>query len=78
VLRYVAGSCSSIDCILCMLLSPFHECYSISDIENLEVLNISRNNLSEGLQGNIFESLLKLRELYMHHCDLVTLPKRWV
>jgi len=53
-------------------------CYSISSLENLEVLNISYNNLSEGLPDNIFTSLLSLRELNMKKCKLSTLPDRRV
>jgi len=53
-------------------------CYSISSLKNLEVLNISRNNLSKGLPDNIFTSFLSLRELYMRLCRLSTLPNRCV
>jgi len=53
-------------------------CYSISSLKNLEVLNISDNNLSEGLPDNIFTSLLSLRELNMRDCKLSTLPNRCV
>jgi len=45
---------------------------------HLEVLNISENNLSEGLPDNIFTSLLSLRELEISHCKLSTLPNRCV
>jgi len=53
-------------------------CYSISSLKNLEVLDISENNLSEGLPDNIFTSLLSLRELNMCYCKLSTLPNRCV
>jgi len=53
-------------------------CYSISSLKNLEVLNISQNNLSEGLLDNIFTSLLSLRKLDMSNCELSTLPNRCV
>jgi len=58
---------------VCMFL-----CHSIRLLENLEVLNISENNLSEGLPDNIFTSLLSLRELNMWNCRLTTLPSRFV
>jgi len=53
-------------------------CYSISSLKSLEVLDISYNNLSEGLPDNIFTSLLSLRKLNMSHCKLSTLPNRCV
>jgi len=53
-------------------------CYSISSLENLEVLDISKSNLSEGLPDNIFTSLQSLRELNMGDCELSTLPSRCV
>jgi len=53
-------------------------CYSIYSLKNLEVLNISYNNLSEDLLDNIFTSLLSLRRLYMESCKLSTLPDRCV
>jgi len=57
---------------ICML------CYSIYSLKNLEVLDISRNNLSEGQLDNIFTSLLSLKELSMCDCTLSTLPNRCV
>jgi len=53
-------------------------CYSISSLKNLEVLNMSKNKLSEGLPDNIFTSLLSLKELDMEICKLSTLPNRCV
>jgi len=53
-------------------------CYSISSLKNLEVMDISMTNLSEGLPDDIFTSLLSLRELYMRDCELSTLPNRCV
>jgi len=54
-------------------------CYnSMASLKNLEVLNISYNNLSEGLPDDIFTSLLSLRELGMSYCELSTLPNRCV
>jgi len=51
---------------------------SISSLKDLEVLNISENNLSEGLPDNIFTSLSSLRELNMSYCKLSALPYRCV
>jgi len=51
-------------------------CYSISLLKDLEILNISWNELSEGLPDNIFTSLQSLRELNMEMCNLVALPNR--
>jgi len=51
-------------------------CYSISSLKNLEVLDISWNNLSEGLPDSIFTSLLSLRKLDMSDCKI--LPNRCV
>jgi len=62
----------------CYIITFHMLCYSISSLKNLEVLDISVNNLSEGLPDNMFTSLLSLRELNMRYCRLPTLPNRCV
>jgi len=57
----------SIDMIL-YYVNTLILCYSISSLKNLEVLNISDNELPEGLPNNIFTSLLSLRKLNMYQC----------
>jgi len=51
--------------------------YSMSNLKNLETLNMSRNNFSEGLP-DVFTSMTSLSELNMKDCALPTLPERFV
>jgi len=51
-------------------------CYSIYLLKNLQVLDMSGSNLSEGLPDDIFTSLSSLRELNIESCKLRTLPSR--
>jgi len=51
--------------------------YSMSNLKNLETLDMSWNNFSEGLP-DVFTSMISLRELSMQNCELPTLPERLV
>jgi len=51
--------------------------YSMSNLKNLETLNMSWNKFSEGLP-DVFTSMTLLRELDMQNCELPTLPERFV
>jgi len=51
--------------------------YSMSNLKNLETLNMSWNKFSKGLP-DVFTSMTSLRELNMQHCALPTLPERLV
>jgi len=50
---------------------------SMSNLKNLETLNMSGNNFSDGLP-DLFTSMTSLRELDMQYCKLETLPERLV
>jgi len=52
--------------------------YSISELRNLEILNVSGNELSDKLPDDMFTSLQSLRELDISNCGLRALPKRYV
>jgi len=52
--------------------------YSISELRNLEILNMSDNNLSDKLPDDMFTSLQSLRKLNIGRCELTTLPNRYV
>jgi len=52
--------------------------YSISSLKNLEVLDISENDLCWEPLDNIFTSMLSLKELDMGNCKLLNLPNRCV
>jgi len=49
--------------------------YSMSNLKNLEILNMSENNFSRGLP-DVFTSMTSLRELNAYNCELPALPKR--
>jgi len=49
----------------------------MSNLENLETLDMPGNKFSEGLP-EVFTSMTSLRELYMENCKLETLPERLV
>jgi len=51
--------------------------YSMSNLKNLETLNTSWNNFSEGLP-DVFTPMTSLRQLYISYCRLPTLPERLV
>jgi len=51
--------------------------YSMSNLKNLETLNMSFNNFSEGLP-DVFTSMTSLKELNIIYCALPTLPERLV
>jgi len=51
------------------------DCYSISQLTNLKVLEMSFNDFSAGLP-DIISSLLSLEKLELTYCKLQTLPKR--
>jgi len=51
--------------------------YSMSNLKNLETLNMSWNNFSVGLP-DVFTSMPSLRELDISSCNLPTLPERLV
>jgi len=51
--------------------------YSMSNLKNLETLNMSENNFSEGLP-DVFTSITSLRKLDMLNCKLRALPERLV
>jgi len=51
--------------------------YSMSNLKNLETLDMSRNNFSEGLP-DVFTFMRSLRKLSMWNCELATLPERLV
>jgi len=51
------------------------DCYSVSKLTDLKVLDMSDNDFSAGLP-DIFSSLLSLEELELRKCKLQTLPKR--
>jgi len=51
--------------------------YSMSNLKNLETLNMSGNIFSEGLP-DVFTSMTYLRTLDMKNCNLPTLPERLV
>jgi len=51
--------------------------YSMSNLKNLETLNISRNKFGRGLP-DVLTSMTSLRELYFGDCELLPLPKRFV
>jgi len=42
------------------------------------MLKLSGNKLSDNLPDDMFASLESLRELDISHCELSTLPKRYV
>jgi len=50
--------------------------YSISQLENLQILNVSGNKLSDGLPDDMFKPLQSLTELDISNCGLRTLLKR--
>jgi len=49
--------------------------YSMSNLKNLDTLNMSLNNFSEGLP-DVFTSMTSLRKLDISFCKLPTLPER--
>jgi len=51
--------------------------YSMSNLKNLETLEMSRNNFSKGLP-DVVTSMTSLRGLSMWNCELATLPERLV
>jgi len=51
--------------------------YSMSNLKNLETLDMSGNSFSEGLP-DVFTLPTYLRNLNMQHCELPTLPERFV
>jgi len=51
--------------------------YSMFNLKNLETLNMSGNNFSEGLP-DVVTSMTSLRELDIQFCELPTLPERFV
>jgi len=55
-----------------------HLCYSISQLVNLQILDMSWNKLSDNLPDDMFTFLQSLRELDISNCELSTLPKRCV
>jgi len=50
----------------------------MSQLTNLQVLNMSENSLSNKLPDDMFTSLQSLRELDISDCGLTTLPKRYL
>jgi len=48
--------------------------YSMSNLKNLETLEMSRNNFSKGLP-DVVTSMTSLRKLVISYCKLPTLPK---
>jgi len=51
--------------------------YSMSNLKNLETLDMSGNNFSKGLP-DVLTSMASLRKLDMFNCKLPTLPERLV
>jgi len=51
--------------------------YSMSNLKNLETLDMSRNKFSKGLP-DVFTSMTSLRKLDISSCKLPTLPERLV
>jgi len=51
--------------------------YSMSNLKNLETLNMSFNKFSEGLP-DVVTSMTSLRKLDMQNCELPTLRERFV
>jgi len=49
----------------------------MSNLKNLETLDISKNNFSKGLP-DVFTSMPSLREFYIGRCELPNLPRRFV
>jgi len=52
--------------------------YSISELRNLEILNMAGNWLPDNLLDDMFTSLQSLRELDISNCGLTTLPNRYL
>jgi len=52
--------------------------YSISELTNLQILNMSENLLFYNLPDDMFTSLQSLRELDISDCGLTTLPKKYL
>jgi len=50
----------------------------MSQLKNLQVLNMSKNFLSDNLPDDLFTSLQSLRELNISDYGLSALPKRYV
>jgi len=51
--------------------------YSIFQLRNLQILNLSRNSLFYNIPDDMFTLVQSLRELDISMCVLSTLPKRY-
>jgi len=60
-----------------MMSQLLYVCFSMSNLKNLETLDMQGNNFSEGLP-DIFTSMTSLMTLNMEKCELPTLPERLV
>jgi len=60
------------------IIIPYMLYYSISQLRNLQVLNMSESLLSDNIPDDMFTSLQSLRELDISSCRISTLPKKYV